>query len=61
MNELLSPRQAAKMLGVSPGTLRNWEEAKKITSVKTLGKHRRYKLDEINGLLNKEQDADRPS
>jgi excisionase family DNA binding protein len=58
MNELLSPKQAAKMLGVSPGTLRNWEEAKKISSVKTLGKHRRYKLDEINKLLNESAESE---
>ena len=49
--KLISPKKAAEMLGVTPGTIRKWEEAKKITAVKTLGGHRRYKLNEIKSLI----------
>ena len=52
MNELVSPKQAAKMFGVSTTTLRNWEVLGKIQSIKTLGGHRRYNLKEIKSLLN---------
>ena len=50
--ELISPAQAAKMLGVSITTLRNWEKAGKIKCIKTLGGHRRFKVDEIKKILN---------
>ena len=49
--ELISPAQAAKMLGVSITTLRNWEKAGKIKCIKTLGGHRRYKRSEIEQIL----------
>jgi excisionase family DNA binding protein len=58
MSELISPREAAKITGVSPNTLRNWEEAGKLTSVKTMGGHRRYKLSEIKQLVDKSNSKD---
>ena len=51
MSELISPKQASKILGVCPNTLRIWEELGKIKAVRTLGGHRRYKIVEINLLL----------
>ena len=51
MSELISPNKAATLLGVNTNTLRNWEEAGKITAIKTLGGHRRYMLAEINKIL----------
>ncbi len=42
------------MLGVSKETLRRWERKGKITSERTQGKHRRYKKETIDRLLNKE-------
>ena len=51
MEDLVSPAQAAKMLGVSITTLRNWEKANKIECVKTLGGHRRFKLEDITRIL----------
>jgi excisionase family DNA binding protein len=49
--ELVSIGEAAKMLGVTCRTLRNWEKAGKIAPARTLGKHRRYKLVDIKALL----------
>lgn len=51
MNELITPKQAAKMLGITTNSLRNWELAGKIQVVKTMGGHRRYKLEEIKAML----------
>lgn len=50
-NELIKISDAAKIIGVTPKTLRLWEKEGKITSIRTFGKHRRYKLLEIKQLL----------
>lgn len=55
MEELISPAQAAKMLGVTVMTIRSWENQKKIKCVRTLGGHRRFKLAEIEKLLKDEE------
>lgn len=52
MDNLINPKQAAKMLGVTPDCLRHWENAGKLQCVRTLGGHRRYKLKDIKKLLN---------
>lgn len=51
MNKLLSPQQAAKMLNVTITTLRNWDVAGKIKAIRTLGGHRRYKLQDIKKIV----------
>ena len=50
--KLISIKEAARIFGVTTTTLRNWEKQKKITSIRTLGGHRRYNLDELNLILN---------
>ena len=50
-NELIKISDAAKIIGVTPKTLRLWEKEGKIKSIRTFGKHRRYKLLEIKQLL----------
>jgi predicted site-specific integrase-resolvase len=53
MQRMLRPREAAKLLGVSTQTLRNWREARKgppVIEVSPVGQHRptwRYPLDEL--------------
>ncbi|OGE30366.1 hypothetical protein A2631_01160 [Candidatus Daviesbacteria bacterium RIFCSPHIGHO2_01_FULL_44_29] len=44
---LISIGKAAKYLGVSIDTLRNWEEQKKLVSIRTAGGSRRYRLTEL--------------
>ncbi|HNL08374.1 MAG TPA: helix-turn-helix domain-containing protein [Chitinophagales bacterium] len=39
---MISIQEAAKLLGVTPKTLRLWEQAGKINAYKTSGGHRRY-------------------
>ena len=51
MEELVSPKKASKMLGITTETLRNWELAGKLKCVKTLGGHRRYRLIDIFVLI----------
>lgn len=51
MNQkLISISKAAEILGVSINTLRLWDQEGKLSSVKTLGNHRRYKLEDIEVL-----------
>ncbi len=50
MNNLITPKKAADMLSISVDTLRLWEIAGKIQSMKTLGGHRRYLLKEIENI-----------
>ena len=52
MEKLISPKIASEMLSVHPVTLINWEKSGKINCVKTLGGHRRYKLKEIENIIN---------
>lgn len=51
LGPLLTPGEVAKMFHVDPKTVTRWARAGKITSVKTLGGHRRYLLREVESLL----------
>jgi excisionase family DNA binding protein len=51
--ELLEGQHAARLLGVSTATLRRWENAGKISAVRTLGGHRRFRRSDVEGLLNR--------
>ena len=52
METIVSIKRASELLGVTIQTLRNWDKAGKLKPIKTLGGHRRYKLGEIQNLLN---------
>ena len=57
---MIGIKEAAKLLGVTPKTLRLWEKQGKITSHRTEGQHRRYVVSELIGsrgdkLLTKEE------
>ena len=43
--------EAAKYLGVSPNTLRNWEDAGMVSPVRTPTNARRYTKDQLDALL----------
>jgi len=53
MNDLLSPKEAARILGVSTQCLRIWEQHGKIKPIKTEGGHRRYVQQEVERLREK--------
>ena len=48
---LLTPAEVASMFRVDPKTVTRWAKAGKLTSIKTLGGHRRYKESEVKALL----------
>ncbi|MBW3576884.1 MAG: BldC family transcriptional regulator [Actinobacteria bacterium] len=49
--ELLTPGQVAKRFGVNPKTITRWADAGKLTAIRTLGGHRRYRASEVEALL----------
>jgi excisionase family DNA binding protein len=49
--KLLTPAEVASLFRVDPKTVTRWAKAGKLTSIKTLGGHRRYKESEVKELL----------
>ena len=50
---LLTPREVAELFGVDPKTVTRWAKAGKLTSIRTLGGHRRFRKSEVDDLRNK--------
>ncbi len=48
---LLTPSEVAALFRVDPKTVTRWAKAGKISSIKTLGGHRRYREAEVRKLL----------
>ena len=48
---LLTPAEVAKIFRVDPKTVTRWAKAGKITAIRTLGGHRRYRQSEIHALI----------
>jgi excisionase family DNA binding protein len=48
---LLTPSEVATLFRVDPKTVTRWAKAGKLTSIRTLGGHRRYKESEVRALL----------
>ena len=48
---LLTPAEVAKLFRVDPKTVTRWAKAGKITAIRTLGGHRRYRQSEVQALL----------
>ncbi|HEV3364014.1 MAG TPA: BldC family transcriptional regulator [Acidimicrobiia bacterium] len=57
-NELLTPAEVAAMFRVNPKTVTRWARAGKISAVRTLGGHRRFRAEEIRRFLAEIQDAE---
>ena len=56
---LLTPAEVAAMFRVDPKTVTRWAKAGKLSSIRTLGGHRRYRASEVRSLLEgAEQQAD---
>ena len=49
--KLLTPSEVATLFRVDPKTVTRWAKAGKLTSIKTLGGHRRYRESEVKVLL----------
>ena len=48
---LLTPAEVAALFRVDPKTVTRWAKAGKLTSLRTLGGHRRYRESEVRELL----------
>ena len=48
---LLTPAELASLFRVDPKTVTRWAKSGKLTSIRTLGGHRRYKESEVKALL----------
>ena len=54
---LLTPSEVASLFRVDPKTVTRWAKAGKLTSIRTLGGHRRYRQSEVLGLLKANQNS----
>jgi excisionase family DNA binding protein len=52
---LLTPAEVAKLFRVDPKTVTRWAKAGKLTAIRTLGGHRRYRRSEVQSLLTKSE------
>jgi molybdopterin-binding protein len=57
-DELLNPRDAARSLGISYPTLKQWIYKKKLRSIKTAGGHHRIPASEIERFLPRTEEKD---
>ncbi|HZJ06564.1 MAG TPA: BldC family transcriptional regulator [Nocardioidaceae bacterium] len=48
---LLTPAEVAAMFRVDPKTVTRWARAGKVSSIRTLGGHRRYRESEVQALV----------
>ncbi len=48
---LLTPAEVASLFRVDPKTVTRWAKSGKLTSIRTLGGHRRYKESEVKAFL----------
>lgn len=50
-NELLTPGEVARLFRVDPKTVTRWARSGRLTAVRTLGGHRRFRAAEVHELL----------
>ena len=56
---LLTPSEVAAMFRVNPKTVTRWARAGKISAIRTLGGHRRFRASEIRHFLEHVEETDR--
>ena len=54
-NDLLTPAEVAVLFRVNPKTVTRWARAGKISAIRTLGGHRRFRRAEIEAVLRSEE------
>jgi excisionase family DNA binding protein len=55
--ELLTPSEVAAMFRVNPKTVTRWARSGKISAIRTLGGHRRFRAGEIRRFLEQVEDG----
>jgi excisionase family DNA binding protein len=56
-DRLLTPSEVAEMFRVNPKTVTRWARAGKISAIRTLGGHRRFRASEIRKYLEQVDEA----
>lgn len=56
-SEWVSLRRAADILGVHPATVRNWADSGQLPSVRTPGKHRRFRVTDLHKYAQTQQET----
>jgi excisionase family DNA binding protein len=51
--KLLTPGEVAELFRVNAKTVARWARSGKITAIRTLGGHRRFREDEVRALLDR--------
>ncbi|MEJ7585672.1 MAG: BldC family transcriptional regulator [Acidimicrobiales bacterium] len=57
---LLTPSEVAALFRVNPKTVTRWARAGKLTAIRTLGGHRRFKASEIRRCLDEMSETREP-
>ena len=57
IDALLSPAEVAALFRVDPKTVTRWARAGRLTALRTLGGHRRYRESEVRDLLGRVDSA----
>ena len=52
-DSLLTPAEVAALFRVDPKTVTRWAKAGKLSSIRTLGGHRRYRAEEVRSFLDR--------
>lgn len=55
--DLMTPAEVAREFRVDPKTVTRWAKAGKLSAVRTLGNHRRYKRSEVLEALTNSQES----
>ena len=55
-DQLLTPSEVAKLFRVDPKTVTRWAKSGKLSSIRTLGGHRRYRAREVEKILGEQYD-----
>jgi excisionase family DNA binding protein len=53
---LLTPGEVASIFGVDPTTVSNWAKSGKLQALKTLGGHRRFRMSDVQQVLDRMND-----
>jgi excisionase family DNA binding protein len=59
-DRLLTPAEVAHMFRVNPKTVTRWARSGKLTAIRTLGGHRRFRASEIERALREMQQDETP-
>ena len=59
VERLLTPAEVAALFRVDPKTVTRWAKAGKLSAIRTLGGHRRFRASEIRHFLDHVEEADR--